>query len=58
MDTKKHSNIVENIDWVLSELSVAVHKILNGICCMCISFLQQNTSIFMNFIRTVSYSTI
>jgi len=24
-DTKKHSNIVEHINWVLSELSVGVH---------------------------------
>ena len=25
-DTKKHSNIVEHINWILSELSVGVHK--------------------------------
>jgi len=25
-DTNKHSNIVEHINWVLSELSVRVHK--------------------------------
>jgi len=30
-DTNKHSNIVEHISWVLSELSVGVHKMLNRI---------------------------
>jgi len=30
-DTKKHSNIVEHIIWVLSELSVEVHKTVNRI---------------------------
>jgi len=30
-DTNKHSNIVEHINWVLSELSVGVHKTVNRI---------------------------
>jgi len=29
LNVNKHSNIVEHIIWVLSELSVAVHKMLN-----------------------------
>jgi len=36
-DTKKHSNIVEHINWVLSELSVGVHKTVNRIGRTCIS---------------------
>ena len=38
--TKKHSNIVEYINWVLSELSAGEHKMLNRIVRTCISFLQ------------------
>ena len=34
--TNKHSNIVEHINWVLSELSVGVHKMVNRIGRMCI----------------------
>jgi len=39
-DTNKHSNIVENIIWVLSELSAEVLKMLNRIGRTYISFLQ------------------
>jgi len=35
----KHSNIVEQINWVLSELSVVVHKTVNRIGRTCISLL-------------------
>jgi len=38
-DTKKHSNIVEHINWVLSELSIGVHKTVNHIGRTCISLL-------------------
>jgi len=34
--TNKHSNIVEHINWVLSELSVGVHKMVNRIGRTCI----------------------
>jgi len=40
VDVYKHSNIVEHIVWVLSELSVEVHKMLNRIGRTCISLLQ------------------
>jgi len=40
LDVNKHSNIVEHIIWVLSELSVGVHKMLNRIGRMCISLVQ------------------
>jgi len=40
-DTKKHSNIVEHINWVLSELSVGVNKTVNGIGRTCISLLSR-----------------
>jgi len=40
LDVNKHSNIIEYIIWVLSELSVGVHKMLNRIGRMCISLLQ------------------
>jgi len=36
----KHSNIVEHIIRVLSELSVGVHKMLNRVGRTCISVLQ------------------
>jgi len=36
LDVNKHSNIVEHIIWVLSELSVGVHKMLNRIGRTCI----------------------
>jgi len=36
-DTNKHSNIVEHINWVLSELSVGVHKTVNRSGRTCIS---------------------
>jgi len=39
LDTNKHSNMVEYINWVLSELSVGVHKMLNRIGRTCISLL-------------------
>jgi len=42
---------------VLSELSVGVHKMLNRIVRTCISLLQQNTSVFMHFIRSVGWVT-
>jgi len=35
----RHSNIVEHINWVLSELSVVAHKTLNRIGRTCISLL-------------------
>jgi len=35
----RHNNIVEHINWVLSELPVAVHKMQNRISRTCISFL-------------------
>jgi len=31
LDTNKHSNIVEYVNWVLSELSVGVNKMVNRI---------------------------
>jgi len=37
--TNKHSNIVENINRVLSELSVGVHNTVNRIGRKCISLL-------------------
>jgi len=40
LDVNKHSNIVEHIIWVLSELSIRVHKMLNRIGRMCISLLE------------------
>jgi len=40
-DTKKHSNIVEHINWVLSELSVGVHKTVNRISRTCMSLLSR-----------------
>ena len=48
----------EHIIRVLSELSVWVHEMLNRIGRMCISLLQQNASVFMQFIRSVGYSAI
>jgi len=56
LDVNKHSNIVEHINWVLSELSVGVHKMLNSIDPTCISLLQYNPSVYMHFIRIVGYS--
>jgi len=56
-DTKKHSNIVEHINWVISELSVGVHKTVNRVGRTCISLLSR-TSIFMHFIRSIGYSAI
>jgi len=35
----KHSNTVEHINWVLSQLSDGVHKTLNRIVRMCMSLL-------------------
>jgi len=58
LDTNKHNNIVENINWVLSGLSLGVHKMLNRIGRTCISLLKYNTSTFMYFIRSVGYSAI
>jgi len=58
LDANKHSSIVEHINWVLSELSVGVHKMLNSIGRTCISFLQYNTSVYMHFIRNVGSSAI
>jgi len=40
LDVNKHRNIVEHINWVLSELSVGVHKIFNHIGRKCISLLK------------------
>jgi len=37
LDANKHSNKVEHINWVLSELSVGVYKMLNRIGRTCIS---------------------
>ena len=37
LDVNKNGNIVEHIKWVLSELSVGVHKMLNRTGHMCIS---------------------
>jgi len=58
LDVNKHSNVVEHINWVLSELSVGVYKMLNRIGSTCISLLQYNTSVYMHFIRSVGYSAI
>jgi len=44
LDVNKHSNIVEYIIWVLSELSVGVHKMLNRIGRRCISLLVEHCS--------------
>jgi len=57
LDANKHSSIVEHITWVLSELSVGVHQMLNRIARTCISFLQLNTSVFIHFIH-VDFSAI
>jgi len=35
LDANKHSNIAEHINWILSELSVGVHKMLNRTGCTC-----------------------
>ena len=40
LDVNKHGNTVEHINWVLLELSVGVHKILNRIGRKCISLLK------------------
>jgi len=58
--TNKHSNIVENINLVLSELSVGVHKTVNriGRNSQVHVTLESNTSIIMRFIRSVGYSAI
>jgi len=40
-DANKHSNLVEYINWVLSELSVGVHKMMNRIGRTCISLLSK-----------------
>jgi len=40
-NTNKHSNIVEHINWDLSELSVRVHKTANRIGRTCISLLSR-----------------
>jgi len=37
LDRNKHSSVVEHINWVLSESSVGVHKMLNGIDRTCMS---------------------
>jgi len=39
LDTNKYSNVVEHINWVLSELSVVVHKMPNRIDRICISLI-------------------
>jgi len=54
LDVNKHSNVVEHINWVLSELSVRVQKMLNHISRTCISLLLWNTSVFMHFISVVT----
>jgi len=36
LEVNKHNNIAEHIDWVLSELSIGVHKMLNRIGRTCI----------------------
>jgi len=41
LDVNKNGNIVEHIKWVLSELSVGVHKMLNRTGRMCISLLHR-----------------
>ena len=41
----KHSNIVEHINWISSELSVGVHKTVNRIGCTCISHNIKKTII-------------
>jgi len=56
-EVNKHNNIAEHISWVLSELSVGVHKMLNCIGRTCISLLQWNISVFIHFI-SVGYSAI
>jgi len=43
-DENKHSNIVEYIIWVFSELSVGVHKMLHRIGRTCISLLVEHFS--------------
>jgi len=40
-DTNEHRNIVEHITWVLSELSVGVHKMVNRIRRTCISIFSR-----------------
>jgi len=39
-DTNKHSNVVQYINWILSELSAGVHKTVNRIGRTCISLLS------------------
>jgi len=39
-DTNKHSNVVKYINWILSELSVGVHKTVNRVGRTCISLLS------------------
>jgi len=39
-DTKKHSNMVEHINWVSLELSVGVYKTVNRIGRACISLFK------------------
>jgi len=40
-DTYKQSNIVDHINWVLSELSVGVHKTVKFIARTCIPLLSR-----------------
>jgi len=44
-DTNKHSNIVEHINCILSELSVGVHKTANRIGRTCMSLNIKKTII-------------
>jgi len=57
LDANTHSDKVEYINRVSSELSAGVHKMLDRSVRTTISLLLQNTSIFMNFI-SVGYSAI
>jgi len=57
-DTHKHSNIVEHINWVLSELSVGVHKTVNPLGRTCISHLSRTHRFSCIFIRSIGYSAI
>jgi len=58
LDVNKHSNVVEHTICFFSELSLGLHKMLNRIGPTFISLLQQNTSVFMHFIRSVGYTAI
>jgi len=60
LDVNKHRNIVEDIIWVLSELSAEAHQMLNRVGRTCISLFTVEHFSFHAFytVRRVYYSAI